>query len=136
MMHPAADVQKAIYEALIANGDLITLLGGTKIFDHHPERVAFPYIVLGQATSTDWSTSTEDGTEHLITVHIWSRRSGREEVYDIQRQVGVSLHDAQFSGQDHHIINLRFAFSETRRDANSGRLHGVMRFRAVTEPKP
>jgi hypothetical protein len=135
MIHPAADLQKAIYSALRANIDLVAALGGIKVFDHNPEKSEFPYIVLGRATSSDWSTSTEGGNEHFLTVHIWSSHAARQEVYSIQQLVKDSLHDTQLVAQDHHIINLRFEFSEIRRDAESRRMHGIMRFRAVTEPK-
>lgn len=135
MIHPAADLQKAVYTALDDNTDLVAALGGAKIYDHNPEKAAFPYIVLGRANSVDWSTSTEDGNEHLITIHIWSKRSARQQIYSIQQLVQESLHDVILTAQDHDIINLRLELSEARRDRESGHMHGIMRFRAVTEPK-
>ena len=135
MNHPAAELQKAIYGALNANAALIVALSGSKIFDHHPEKVAFPYLVLGRATNTDWSTSSEEGIEHLITIHSWSKKTGRSETWQLQQLIKSSLHDVDLLAQDHFIINLRLEFSEARRDAASGRMHGIMRFRAVTEPK-
>ncbi len=135
MNHPAADLQKAIYSALANNSQLVTALGGTKIFDHSPGKADFPYVILGRATATDWSTSTEDGKSHLITVHTWSNQPAKQEVWAIQQLVNVSLHDADLQAQDHHIINLRMEFSEIRYDRESGNLHGIMRFSAVTEPK-
>ncbi len=135
MIHPAADLQKSIYTALVNNSALVTVLGGVKIHDHHPEKEAFPYVVLGRATSTDWSTSTESGASHLITVHTWSRNSGRMESYAVQQEITSALHDMPLTAQDHHIVNLRLEFSEARYDPDSGRMHGIMRFSAITEPK-
>ncbi len=135
MNHPSADLQKAVYGALAANTTLITALGGTKIFDHIPQKAAFPYLVIGQATDRDWSTSSEDGSEHRMTIHIWSGKSDRQEVYQLQQLVRLDLHDAQLSAQDHHLVNLRHEFSEVRADPRSDALHGIMRFRAITEPK-
>jgi len=135
MMHPSADLQKTVYGTLAANSSLITLLGGTKIYDHHPQKSAFPYLVIGQASNSDWSTSSEDGSEHLLVLHVWSAKSDRQEIYQIQQLIKQSLHDVPLSAIDHHIVNLRFEFSEVRADPQSETLHGITRFRAVTEPK-
>lgn len=135
MMHPSADLQKIIYSSLTGNTSLITLLGGTKIYDHHPLKAAFPYLVIGQATDTDWSTSSEDGSEHSFVIHVWSAKSDRQEVYQFQNQIKQSLHDVSLTAVDHHIVNLRFEFSEVRADPQSDTLHGITRFRAITEPK-
>ncbi len=135
MNHPAADLQKAVYGALTNNSQLVTALGGTKIFDHSPEKADFPYVILGRATATDWSTSTEDGKSHLITIHSWSGQPAKQEIWAIQQLINDSLHDVNLLAQDHHIINLRMELCEVRHDRESGYLHGIMRFSAVTEPK-
>ena len=134
MTSSAADLQRAVFQALSANNDLITALGGLKIYDHATESVDFPYIILGRISSVDWSTVTEDGAEHRLTVHLWSQRSGRVQLFQLQQMVEDTLHDADLPGQDHHIVNLRLEAFEARRDASSNNLHGIMRFRAVTEP--
>lgn len=134
MNHSSADLQKAIYSALVANTSLIAALGGAKIFDHTPQKAVYPYLVIGQASDRDWSTASENGSEHRITIHIWSEKSDRQEIYQIQQLVHSELHDAQLSAQDHHVVNLRHEFSEVRADPQSDTLHGIMRFRAITEP--
>ena len=135
MNHPAADLQETIHTALAANSGLTGLLGGVKIHDHYPEKESFPYVILGRATSADWSTSTETGASHLFTIHTWSRKTARSETRMIQQEIADTLHDQPFTAQDHHIINLRLEFSEARHDRESGRIHGIMRFSAITEPK-
>ncbi len=135
MMHPSADLQKAVYTALAANTALITLLGDVKIYDHHPQKATFPYLVIGQASASDWSTASEDGALHSFIIHIWSKRSDRQQVYQLQQQIRQSLHDVPHTAIDHHIVNLRFEYSEIRADPQSDTLHGIMRFRAVSEPK-
>ena len=42
MTAPAAELQKAIFEALAADAGLTTALGGPRIHDHAPANVAFP----------------------------------------------------------------------------------------------
>ena len=38
-----------------------------------------PYVQIGDGTESDWGTATEDGAEHQLTVHVWSRAGGRME---------------------------------------------------------
>jgi len=136
MIHPAADLQKAIYGALSSSAELVTVLGGTKIHDHNPDKAELPYIVLGLATSTDWSTASEDGKQHDVSIHVWSKLFARKEIQQIQQLVYEALHDQNLAAQDHVIINLRQQFSDMRWDEKSGHMHGISRFRAITEPKP
>lgn len=135
MIHPSADLQKAIYTALAASSGLVSALGGVKIYDHNPQEAAFPYLVIGRASNLDWSTASEDGSEHLVIIHVWSARSDRGEVYQLQQEIQQSLHDVALLAVDHNVVNLRHEFSEVRNDQAADKLHGIMRFRAVTEPK-
>lgn len=135
MIHPSADLQRAVYAALAANAGLISALGGAKIYDHNPQEVAFPYVVIGRTSNLDWSTSSEDGSEHSMIIHIWSARSDRAEIYQLQQEIRQSLHDVALTTVDHDVVNLRHEFSEVRNDQVAGKLHGIMRFRAILEPK-
>ena len=44
------------------------------------------------------------------------------------------LDDAALALDGHALVNLRFEMAEARRDPDGITWHGVMRFRAVTEP--
>lgn len=46
MSHPAAPLQKAIFEALSASQP-VTDAVGDRIYDHVPEDARFPYVVIG-----------------------------------------------------------------------------------------
>ena len=83
MTAPAAELQKAVFEALAADAALTALLGGGKIYDHAPANVTFPYLTFGRTSIFDWSTGTESGTEQLFTLHIWSKAKGKKETLDI-----------------------------------------------------
>ena len=135
MIDPAIDLQETIFKALSQDNELLTLLGPNKVFDRVPERVDFPYIVIGRSTTSDWSTSTEDGETIVFFIHTWSRISSRSECHALQAQVKRVLAGSLAPLTDHHLINLRFQLAETRRDRVSEHFHGVLRFRAVTEPR-
>ena len=105
-----------------------------RLFDDVPQDTPFPYVTLGEVTTLDWSTSTELGSEHRFVIHTWSRYGGRKEIKSIMSVVYDLLHDADLPISGHVLVNLRFLFSDVFRDADGETYHGVMRFRAVTEP--
>jgi hypothetical protein len=70
MASPGWVLQKAIYEALVANAALVALLGAPRVYDDVPRGAAFPYVTFGPSVVRDWSTGSEGGTEHLLTLHV------------------------------------------------------------------
>jgi len=67
-------LQKAIFTALTNNAGLATLIGNPpRVYDDPPGMAELPYIQIGEGTESDWSTSTQSGAEHLLTIHVWSR---------------------------------------------------------------
>ena len=69
----------------------------------------------------------------MVTLHVWSRGSGRKEALEIMGAARVVLHDQTLSLSGHRLVNLRHTFSEVRRDTDGETYHGIVRFRAVTE---
>ena len=49
--------------------------------------------------------------------------------------VRTALHDQPLTLAGHRLINLRHELSEARRDPDGDTIHGIARFRAVTEPR-
>jgi hypothetical protein len=134
MGHPSAELQTTIVTALTGDAGLTALLGGPKVFDRVPERVAFPYLTLGRTAVIDWSTGTEDGAEHILTLHVWAKGGSKQETYEIMHKVSAKLHDANLALHSHRLVNLQLQFAEARQEPDSPTYHGILRFRAVTEP--
>jgi hypothetical protein len=128
------EVQKALFAALSGNAPLVALLGGAKVYDDVPRSAALPYITFGQSTLRDWSTGTDAGFEHLITLHVWSSVNGDREAHQIISAIRDCLHDVALPVASHRLINLRFEFSDLVRDPDGETSHGIVRYRAVTEP--
>ena len=127
-------LQKAIHEALATDAALIAVLGGTRIHDDPPQDGPFPFVSLGQTSAVDWGTGTEDGEEHTVTLHVWSRQGGKKEAQVIMAAIRAVLHQASLTLGNHRLVNLRHEFSDARRDADGETMHGTVRYRAVTEP--
>jgi hypothetical protein len=127
-------LQQAVFTALGADAGLISLLGGNRVYDDVPERAEFPYVTFALSNERDWSTSSEEGSEHLLTLHVWSRAAGRKEAHEIMGALRRVLHDAGLALTGYRLVNLRHEFSEARRDPDGETYHGILRYRAVTEP--
>ena len=127
-------LQRGVYQALAGSVDLTTLLGGIRVYDDAPQAAPYPFITLGQSVVRDWSTGTEDGAEHDLTLHVWSRSGGKKQVHQIIEAITAVLHDQPLTLADHHLVNLRHELSEARLDPDGDTFHGIVRYRAVTEP--
>ena len=134
MTSASAVLRAAIYDALSSDGALSALLGGPKIYDEPPREAAFPYVTLGETRVTDFSTGSEPGQEHQITLHAWSRQGGHREAHLISGALLQALDDAPLTLADHRLVNLRFATADVRREADGRTYHALVRFRAMTEP--
>jgi hypothetical protein len=131
---PTWPLQQALFAALAADAALTQLIGPGRVFDDVPQGTAFPYVALGPVRAQDWSTGTEPGTEHIVTVHVWSGAPGKKEAHEILGAVCTALHDRPLAVPGHVLINLRHERSEVRRYADGHTVHALARFRAVTEP--
>lgn len=136
MANAGWELQKSVYGALIGHAGLTAALGAPRVYDDVPPESPFPYVTIGETTLRDWSTGTEAGDEHLLTVHVWSRGAGRKETHAIMDALRTALHDAPLVVAGHRLVNLRHELSEARREPDGETYHGIVRYRAVTEPAP
>jgi hypothetical protein len=126
-------LQSAIFSKLMSDTSVTTLLGGERLYDDVPVRAEFPYITFGQSSDRDWSTGSDSGHEHVVTLHVWSRAKGRRQVDDVAEASRTALHDQTLTLSGHRLINLRHEFTDVRRDGDGETFHGICRYRAVTE---
>jgi len=127
-------LQQAVYGALAGNAPLTALLGGLRIYDDVPHGAAYPFVTMGQTSSSDFGTGTEDGEEHILTLHVWSAAGGRGEAQILIGAIRDTLHNAALGLAGHVLVNLRQQFSDIRREADGITIHGLVRYRAVTQP--
>lgn len=127
-------LQQAVVAALTADSGVLAALGGPRVYDDTPQPPTFPYVTIGQTTvrASDGDLSAAD--EHIFTLHVWSRAKGRREALAITGEICRVLHDQSLTLTGHRLVNLRHDFSEARRDRDGDTIHGIARFRAVTEP--
>ena len=127
-------LQQAVYGVLSGSAPLAALLGGPRIYDDVPHGAVYPFVTMGQTSSSDWGTGSGDGEEHIVTLHVWSSFGGRSEAQVIMGQIRDLLHTAHVTLTGHTLVNLRQQFSDIRREADGVTIHGLLRYRAVTQP--
>ncbi len=134
MSSSALELQRSLYQLLRSDATLTAVLGGSRVYDDVPQRAELPYVTFGQSLVRDWSTGSEPGHEHVVTLHVWSRAPGRKKVHEIVEVLVALLHEQQPELDTHRIVNLRHELSEARRDTDGETYHGIIRYRVVTEP--
>jgi hypothetical protein len=127
-------LRQALFSALNAHPGLANALGGAKVYDEPPRTIAFPYVTMGDASATDWSTGSSTGIEHALTLHIWSREGGQKQAHLIAGEMLQAMEAVNLTVPGHRLVNLRFATADIRREKDGATWHGIVRFRAVTEP--
>lgn len=135
MTTAAIELQKAIFAVLSGDAGLVAALGGPHVHDHAPANVPFPYLTFGPSSVHDWSTASEEGAEHVFTIHVWSKARGKAQAAAIMGIVRGLLHDAPLSLAGHVLVNLRQEFEDIRFDDDHDVYRGAMQFRAVIEPE-
>src|ERR1700744_5899967 len=89
-------LQAAIFAALSPDSTLQSLIGA-RLFDDVPQAPAFPYAVIGDDAETNWDTATEAGSEHIVSIDVWSQGGGHKESKTIADAVRAVLDGAALS---------------------------------------
>jgi hypothetical protein len=132
-MSAANQLLTAIQARLADDAELSNMIGPEGLRDRLVSGRKLPAVIVADLASTDYSTATETGAEHLLTLEIWTDAGGRREAAIIAERLQALLHDAPLSPQSHHLVSLLHLSTRTRRDQKA-RLHvAEIRFRAVTE---
>jgi hypothetical protein len=132
-MSAANALLTSIHARLTADAELTDLISTDGIRDRLMSGRKLPGIVTGELSSSDYSTATEAGEEHRLTLEIWTDATGRKQAQIIATRLHTLLHDATLDLEGHHFVSLLHLSTQTRREQKT-RLHvAEMRFRAVTE---
>ena len=126
-------LQHAIIAQLKQDTALLALLGGDRVFDAVPAKAVCPYLSYGPVSMRDWSTGSNAGQEHFISISFYSRQPGFREAYALSDTVIESLESAELELDGHKLIFFRFDTAEFRRENDSLTTRALISFRALTE---
>lgn len=128
--------QKAIYEALISNVDIIA--NSIPVYDAVPqaesaENSQYPYITIGEDNHLSIDTDTENENQVSITINVWSRQRGRLETKTIQGYIYKTLQRAELSETGYKFVNIMQDGSTSFMDVDGITRHGVQTFNLIIQ---
>lgn len=124
-MSASLAVQKLVVAALTG------VAGVTGVFDGPPPDAVPPYVVIGSDLVTDWSTKTEVGHEHRLTINVWDAGPGTAAAKRVMGVVSGRL--AALAGvQDGHRIVSAVLVRELVLTDAEGWTQGIVEFRVRT----
>ncbi|KAA0592947.1 hypothetical protein J2848_005697 [Azospirillum lipoferum] len=107
-------------------------LAPVPVLDDVPQGQAFPYVVIGEDTVTDWPMLGDDEAEEIdLTLHVWSRYAGRKEAKHLMAAIKTALHQQPLPVDGQQLATLRFSFETLFVEPDGLTRHGVLRFRAL-----
>lgn len=139
MSEPSLELQGAIRNKLLA-ASAVTVLVGERIYDSVPRdgqgnvTAAFPYVTLGEDQVLASLADCYDGADVALTLHAWSRKPGYPEAKKLGNAIAEALHEADLNLSENRLLFLEFEGAQYLRDPDGKTSHGVITFRASTEP--
>lgn len=130
-------LQQGIFQLLSTDADVAALTGG-RIFDAPPHQAseADPegiYLTLGDETVRDWSTATDHGAVHLVSITVHAPRRGFAEAKQVAGAVSDALLNGAIALSRGRVVLARFVEARTRRQENGALRRIEMRFRILVE---
>lgn len=133
MSAAANELLQAIHLVLAADATLAGMIGADGIRDRLITGRQLPCLVVADLLSSDYSTSTEPGEEHILTLQVWSDAAGQRQAQQIAAVVRSLLQDASLPLASCALVNLRHVGTRARREPKTRLFCAEIRFRAVTE---
>ena len=130
-------VQTAVYNNLVNNAPLMAAINA--VYDEVPQPNSsgaesdFPYVTIGEDNHVSIDTDHELMDQVSITIHTWSRQSGRSQTKQIQGLISTSLNRANLSASGYKFINIARVDSQSFLDSDGFTRHGVQTFNLMIE---
>lgn len=130
MIDPSVSLQKALLRALKGK-----TAAGDNVFDRVPDVDLFPRIVIGESQVLDAGVDCYDGSETFLTIHVFTRDPpGYTPCKTIVGQIRELISD-ETPVEGHSVDIFDFQNSQFMRDPDGLTSHGVVVYRALTQPE-
>lgn len=86
-MHPIAKLQDELVAALLADEDLVTLIGEDGVFDAPPKGRPAPYVVIDRHDMRQRDGDAARVQEHRVMLHCWAGQPSRKAALAIAERV-------------------------------------------------
>jgi len=128
-MSAASELQAALAAALGAADGIAGVVSG--VFDGPPARAGFPYVVIGDGLSFDWSHKTGSGREHRLAVTVWDEAGRAARLHALVAAVEAAVEAMTAALPSHRIVSRVLVRSRIMR-ASAGPWAGAVEYRVRT----
>ena len=120
-----ASVQKAVYDVLTSDADIISQLpnGAGDIYDFIPDASTFPYCQITLLDHRAMNTKTHLGAQITVQISVFSDAKGSAQIQNISDSVVSALDDADLTLDNHDVIDCRFQNADFSRFEGGASAH-------------
>ncbi|MEZ5691486.1 MAG: DUF3168 domain-containing protein [Rickettsiales bacterium] len=122
-------IQKAIYEKLSGNSQILSLVNG--IFDVPPQDADFPFITIGGSQVNILDKLSGGNVEYIFEINVWSRKSGRKELVDIMDLIYDEFHNNIINISGKEILSARIVSHDINMENDGYTYNGALRIRIL-----
>ena len=137
----AEGLAKSVHAVLRDNPAVRYALGGAndappRLYDAAPEDPVYPYLTYGALRSEDIGADDTPLANHQMTLHLWSRYTGRAEVLGLLSKVTHALQAETLTtaAEDLSIRSVVAIYSDVLRAPDGRTQHGLLRLSFTTQP--
>lgn len=112
MSRQALALQKAVITVVEAEVS-------TPIFDAVPQGTGYPYITYNQSSVQADDFLVERMDRISLSLNVWSRQPGQQEVLEVMAALDDALHRRQLSLDDGDLVSLRVTAKRTNREPDN-----------------
>ncbi len=129
---PSGALQAAIVAQLNADAQIVGLIDD-RIYDRVPNLPTYPYVAFGDTQVLPELGEGTDSVEAFVTIHVWERFKGFDNVKSVAKLIAASLHDAELTIAGNVLLSILLQSSRTLRDPDGLTSHGVLTFQVLTD---
>lgn len=129
MSGAAEALQAALVAALQGHAPIASVVSG--IYDGPPARAAWPYVVIDDGSTSDWSHKSGRGREHRIGIIIWDDGEVPTRLYGLMDEAQAAIEAMPGDLGGHALASMAFMRSRVVRDPD-GPWGGFVQYRART----
>lgn len=123
-------IQESLYALLTGDATLSGIVAG--IYDRVPESPDYPYIVIDNLTSRDWSTRTSLGFNTQVPMVVYGQ-TGTAELLEILDRIYELVVEGNITLLNHQLVALKFETHNLATLEDGITKRGNIRFRAYSE---
>ena len=135
MTEHAEQLAKAVHAVLGDNILIQDSLGEPpRLYDAAPEDPIYPYLTYGAMRSQDIGADDTLLSAHQMTLHVWSRYTGRAEILGLLTRIGGALTSEALTATGHIAVrSSNPIYSDILRAPDGLTRHGLLRMSFTTE---